>query len=164
MSLSPELESVLGALQFGAHAITEDLLAGSRNFADLCGRAHFFFTDEGFWFCTVVRFVVGFAATSQMAATKYSIPRSAMPDVAKPRDGGVRRRVHGRFSHRGRFDRWRTGEAIGAQATLTVFGSPVLLGQPAFSIVRVVMKAREKQTAAADCKVRAVGQAGFTKI
>jgi MFS family permease len=38
---------------------------------------------------------------------------------------------------------------IGAQATLTVFGSLVLLGSLIF-IVRVVMKLEEKQTAAAD--------------
>jgi len=38
---------------------------------------------------------------------------------------------------------------IGAQATLTVFGSLVLLGSLIF-IVRVVMRLEEKQTAAAD--------------
>jgi MFS family permease len=100
-----------------------------------------------FWLCTAVLFVVGFAATSQMAATNTLI-QNRVPDGLRSRVMAVYATMFMGVQPVGSLIAGGMAKHIGAQTTLTVFGSLMLLGSLIF-ILRVVMRLGETQTAAA---------------
>jgi MFS family permease len=141
--------AVLGALQFAARTHYRGLARWIAATSMTCAAALIIFSQTRvFWLCTVVLFVVGFAATSQMAATNTLIQKR-VPDELRSRVMAVYATMFMGVQPIGALIAGGLAKHIGAQATLTVFGSLVLLGSLIF-IVRVVMKLEEKQTAAAD--------------
>jgi len=141
--------AVLGALQFAARTHYRGLARWIAATSMTCAAALIIFSrTRVFWLCTVVLFVVGFAATSQMAATNTLIQKR-VPDELRSRVMAVYATMFMGVQPIGALIAGGLAKHIGAQATLTVFGSLVLLGSLIF-IVRVVMRLEEKQTAAAD--------------
>ena len=141
--------AVLGALQFAARTHYRGLARWIAATSMTCAAALIIFSQTRvFWLCTVVLFVVGFAATSQMAATNTLIQKR-VPDELRSRVMAVYATMFMGVQPIGALIAGGLAKHIGAQATLTVFGSLVLLGSLIF-IVRVVMRLEEKQTAAAD--------------
>ena len=98
-----------------------------------------------FWLCVVVLLVVGFAATSQMAATNTLI-QSRVPDELRSRVMAVYATMFMGVQPIGALIAGGVAKRIGAPHTLTVFGSLVLLGSLVF-ISRVVAKLSQVQTA-----------------
>jgi predicted MFS family arabinose efflux permease len=141
--------AVLGALQFAARTHYRGLARWIAATSMTCAAALIIFSQTRvFWLCAVVLFVVGFAATSQMAATNTLIQKR-VPDELRSRVMAVYATMFMGVQPIGALIAGGLAKHIGAQATLTVFGSLVLLGSLIF-IVRVVMRLEEKQTAAAD--------------
>jgi len=92
--------------------------------------------------------VVGFAATSQMAATNTLI-QNRVPDELRSRVMAVYATMFMGVQPLGALIAGGVAKRIGAPLTLTVFGSLVLLGSLIF-VVRVVMRLGETQAAPAD--------------
>jgi len=101
-----------------------------------------------FWLCAAVLFVVGFAATSQMAATNTLI-QSRVPDELRSRVMAVYATMFMGVQPIGSLIAGGVAKHIGPQNTLAMFGFLVLVGSLIF-IFRVVMKLGETQPAAAD--------------
>ena len=95
-----------------------------------------------------VLFVVGFAATSQMAATNTLI-QNRVPDELRSRVMAVYATMFMGVQPIGALIAGGMAKHIRAPNTLAVFGSLVLAGSVIF-IFRVVMKLGETQTATAD--------------
>ena len=91
-----------------------------------------------FWLCTVVLFVVGFAATSQMAATNTLI-QNRVPDELRSRVMAVYATMFMGVQPIGSLIAGGVAKRIGAPYTLAVFGSLVLVGS-LFFLFRVVMR------------------------
>jgi len=100
-----------------------------------------------FWLCVVVLFVVGFAATSQMAATNTLI-QNRVPDDLRSRVMAVYATMFMGVQPIGALIAGGVAKRIGAPHTLSVFGSMVLLGSLVF-VFRVAMKLRPTSAAKA---------------
>src|SRR5258708_5288565 len=138
-----------GALQFAARTHSRGLARWIAATSTTCAVCLIIFSQARFfWLCTVVLFVVGFAATSQMAATNTLI-QNRVPDELRSRVMAVYATMFMGVQPIGALIAGGMAKRIGAQGTLTVFGSLVLLGSLVF-IVRVVMRTGETQAAAAD--------------
>jgi MFS family permease len=98
--------------------------------------------------CIAVLFVVGFAATSQMAATNTLI-QNRVPDELRSRVMAVYATMFMGVQPIGALMAGGMAKRFGAQNTLTVFGALVLAGSLIF-VTRVVMRLGESQTATAD--------------
>src|SRR6267143_933136 len=141
--------AVLGALQFAARTHYRGLARWIAATSTTCAVGLIIFSQARiFWLCAVVLFVVGFAATSQMAATNTLI-QNRVPDELRSRVMAVYATMFMGVQPIGALIAGGLAKHIGAQATLTAFGSLMLLGSLLF-IVRVVMRLEGKQTAAAD--------------
>ena len=139
----------LGALQFAARAHYKGLARWIAATSMTCAAGLIIFSQaKTFWLCAVVLFVVGFAATSQMAATNTLI-QNRVPDELRSRVMAVYATMFMGVQPIGALMAGGVAKRIGAPFTLTVFGSLVLLGSLIF-IVRVVMRLGETQTAPAD--------------
>src|SRR5207247_9372650 len=82
---------------------------------------------KAFWLCVVVLLVVGFAATSQMAATNTLI-QNRVPDELRSRVMAVYATMFMGVQPIGSLIAGGVAKRIGAPNTLTVFGSLVMLG------------------------------------
>jgi MFS family permease len=141
--------AVLGSLQFAARTHYKGLARWIAATSMTCAVALIIFSQaRSFWVCGVVLFVVGFAATSQMAATNTLI-QNRVPDELRSRVMAVYATMFMGVQPIGALIAGGIAKHIGAQTTLTVFGSLVLLGSLIFT-VRVVMRLGETQTAVAD--------------
>jgi len=100
-----------------------------------------------FWLCAAVLFVVGFAATSQMAATNTIIQQRA-PDEMRSRLMAVYATMFMGVQPIGALIAGVVAKHIGAPRTLFIFGSLVLVGCLVF-ISRVVMKVKSEEPATA---------------
>jgi predicted MFS family arabinose efflux permease len=141
--------AVIGALQFAARTHYKGLARWIAATSLTCSAGLIIFSQaKVLWLCTVVLFVVGFAATSQMAATNTLI-QNRVPDELRSRVMAVYATMFMGVQPIGALIAGGMAKHIGAQGTLTVFGALVLLGSLIF-IVRVVMRMGETQTAAAD--------------
>lgn len=139
--------AVLGALQFAARTHYKGLARWIAATSMTCGVALIVFSQARvFWLCAVVLFVVGFAATSQMAATNTLI-QNRVPDELRSRVMAVYATMFMGVQPIGSLIAGGVAKRIGAPYTLTVFGLLVLLGSLVF-LFRVVMKLRQPQTAA----------------
>jgi MFS family permease len=139
----------LGALQFAARTHYKGLARWIAATSMTCAIGLIVFSQARFfWLCGVVLFVVGFAATSQMAATNTLI-QNRVPDELRSRVMAVYATMFMGVQPIGALIAGGVAKRIGAPYTLTVFGSLVLLGSLIF-IVRVVMRLGKTQTATAD--------------
>jgi len=91
-----------------------------------------------FWLCAAVLFVVGFAATSQMAATN-TIIQQRVPDEMRSRLMAVYATMFMGVMPIGALIAGVVAKHIGAPHTMLIFGSCVLVGCLVF-LFRVVMK------------------------
>jgi MFS family permease len=143
---SAGIGAVLGALHFAARTHYRRLARWIATTSTTCAVGLVLFSQaRTFWLCVVVLFVVGFAATSQMAATNTLI-QNRVPDELRSRVMAVYATMFMGVQPIGALIAGGVAKRIGAPYTLTVFGSLVLLGSLIF-IVRVVMRLGETPTA-----------------
>jgi len=141
--------AVIGALQFAARTHYKGLARWIAMTSTTCAVCLILFSQaKTFWLCVPVLFVVGFAATSQMAATNTLI-QNRVPDELRSRVMAVYATMFMGVQPIGALIAGGAAKHIGAQNTLTVFGSLVLLGSLVF-IVLVLMRLGKTQTATAD--------------
>src|SRR6266446_6587186 len=146
---SAGIGAVLGALHFAARTHYKGLARWVATTSTTCAVFLILFSQaKMFWQCMVVLFVVGFAATSQMAATNTLI-QNRVPDELRSRVMAVYATMFMGVQPIGALIAGGMAKHIRAPNTLAVFGSLVLVGSVIF-IFRVVMKLGETQTATAD--------------
>ena len=138
--------AVLGALHFAARTDYKGLARWIAATSMTCAIGLIIFSQaKFFWLCTCVLFVVGFAATSQMAATN-TLVQNRVPDELRSRVMAVYATMFMGVQPIGSLIAGGIAKRIGAPRTLTVFGSFVLLGSLIF-ISRVVMRLQKPQPA-----------------
>ena len=131
--------AVLGALQFAARTQYKGLTRWLATTCTVCGIALMVIAAaRTFWLCAVVLFVVGFAATSQMAATNTMIQRR-VPDEMRSRLMAVYATMFMGVQPIGALIAGGVAKHLGAPYTLMAFGSIVLIACMVF-ITRVVRK------------------------
>lgn len=141
--------AVLGALHFAARTHYKGLARWIAATSATCAVGLLIFSQaRAFWLCTLVLFVVGFAATSQMAATNTLI-QNRVPDELRSRVMAVYATMFMGVQPIGALIAGGVAKRIGAPYTLTVFGALVLLGSLVF-LFRVVMRLGRTQAAIAD--------------
>jgi len=146
---SAGIGAVLGALHFAARTHYKGLARWIAATSTTCSVCLILFSQaKTFWLRVAVLFVVGSAATSQMAATNTLI-QNRVPDELRSRVMAVYATMFMGVQPIGALLAGGVAKRIGAPYTLTAFGSLVLLGSLIF-IVRVVMRLRETQAAPAD--------------
>jgi MFS family permease len=138
--------AVLGALHFAARKHYKGLARWIGATSTTCAVSLLVFSQARvYWLCVVVLFVVGFAATSQMAATNTLI-QNRVPDELRSRVMAVYATMFMGVQPIGSLIAGGIARHIGAPYTLTVFGSLVLLGSLIF-VSRVVMRLEKPQPA-----------------
>jgi len=138
--------AVLGALHFAARKHYKGLARWIGTTSTTCAVSLLVFSQARvYWLCVVVLFVVGFAATSQMAATNTLI-QNRVPDELRSRVMAVYATMFMGVQPIGSLIAGGIARHIGAPYTLTVFGSLVLLGSLIF-VSRVVMRLEKPQPA-----------------
>src|SRR6267378_4547024 len=146
---SAGIGAVLGALHFAARTHYKGLARWIAATSTTCSVCLILFSQaKVFWLCVAVLFVVGFAATSQMAATNTLI-QNRVPDELRSRVMAVYATMFMGVRPIGALIAGGMAKRITAPHTLTVFGALVLAGSLTF-IMRVVMRLGEIQAAAAD--------------
>ncbi|HEY6265211.1 MAG TPA: MFS transporter [Candidatus Acidoferrum sp.] len=141
--------AVLGALQFAARTHYRGLARWIAATSLTCSVCLIIFSQaKVFWLCSATLFVVGFAATSQMAATNTLIQKR-VPDELRSRVIAVYATMFMGVQPIGSLIASGVVKHLGPQTTLTVFGSLVLVGSLIF-IGTVVMRLGKTQTAVAD--------------
>jgi predicted MFS family arabinose efflux permease len=146
---SAGIGAVIGALHFAARTHYKGLARWIAATSTTCAVCLILFSQARvFWLCIAVLFVVGFAATSQMAATNTLI-QNRVPDELRSRVMAVYATMFMGVQPIGALIAGGVAKRIGAQNTLTVFASLVLAGSLIF-IARVVMRLGATQAAAAD--------------
>lgn len=139
--------AVLGALHFAARTHYRGLARWIAATSSTCAVCLIIFSQaKVFWLCAVVLLVVGFAATSQMAATNTLI-QNRVPDELRSRVMAVYATMFMGVQPIGALIAGGVAKRIGAPYTLTLFGSLVLLGSLLF-LFWVVMRLGQPQAAA----------------
>lgn len=138
------LGAVLGALQFAARTEFKGLARSIGATCVTCAICLLVFSfATSFWLCAVVLFVVGFAATSQMAATN-TIIQQRVPDAMRSRLMAVYATLFMGVMPIGALIAGGVAKHIGAPHTILLFGSAVLIGCLVF-FSRVVTKVKSKE-------------------
>jgi predicted MFS family arabinose efflux permease len=133
--------AVLGALQFAARTSYKGLARWIATMSTICAVGLIVFSQSHvFWLSAAVLFVVGFAATSQMAATNTTV-QNRVPDRLRGRVMAVYATMFMGVQPIGSLLAGGVAKRIGAPYTLAVFGAIVLAGSLVF-VFRVVMKLR----------------------
>jgi len=141
--------AALGALHFAARTHYKGLAKWIALTSTTCAVCLLLFSQmKTLWLCIPLLFVVGFAATSQMAATNTLI-QNRVPDELRSRVIAVYATMFMGVQPIGALIAGGVAKRIGAPHTLLVFASLVLAGSLIF-IALVVMKLKEAQPAAAD--------------
>jgi MFS family permease len=140
--------AVLGALQFAARTQYKGLARwiGATCTACALGLIVFSFAAS-FWLCAAVLFVVGFAATSQMAATN-TIIQQRVPDEMRSRLMAVYATMFMGVQPIGALLAGVVAKHLGAPHTLLIFGILVLAGCLVF-LLRVLVKVKPVKPAPA---------------
>lgn len=139
--------AVLGALQFAARTQYRGLARWIAATCTVCALGLLIFSyATAFWLCALVLFVVGFAATSQMAATN-TIIQQRVPDEMRSRLMAVYATMFMGVMPIGALIAGFVAKHIGAPHTLLFFGTAVLLGCLVF-ISQVVMKVKTEEPSA----------------
>ena len=140
--------AVLGALQFAARTEYKGLARWIASTCTACAIGLLVFSfATSFWLCATVLFVVGFAATSQMAATN-TIIQQRVPDELRSRLMAVYATMFMGVMPLGALIAGVVAKHIGAPHTMLIFGVAVLTGCVVF-IVRVAMKMKSEKPAPA---------------
>jgi MFS family permease len=140
--------AVLGALQFAARTSYKGLARWMGAMSAICAVCLIAFSESHvFWLSAVILFVVGFAATSQMAATNTTV-QNRVPDALRGRVMAVYATMFMGVQPIGSLIAGGVAKRIGAPYTLALFGAIVLLGSLVF-IFRVVLRLRPTQAAVA---------------
>ncbi len=140
--------AVLGALQFAARTSYQDLARWIATMSAICAVCLIVFSQSHvFWLSAAVLFVVGFAATSQMAATNTTV-QNRVPDRLRGRVMAVYATMFMGVQPIGSLIAGGVAKRIGAPYTLAVFGAIVLVGSLVF-VFRVVMRLRPVEATAA---------------
>ncbi len=130
----------LGALQFAARTNYTGLARWIATTCTVCAVGLIIMSQaKAFWLCTVVLFVVGFAATSQMAATN-TIIQERVPDELRSRLMAVYATMFMGVQPIGALLAGGVAKRIGTPNTVLLFGSLVLAGC-LFFIWRVALRA-----------------------
>jgi MFS family permease len=138
--------AVLGALHFAARKHYKGLARWIATTSTTCAVGLLIFSQaKNFWLCIVVLYVVGYAATSQMAATNTLI-QNRVPDELRSRVMAVYATMFMGVQPIGALIAGGIAKRVGAPRTLTVFGFLMLAGSLVF-ISRVVMRLEKPQTA-----------------
>jgi MFS family permease len=138
--------AVLGALHFAAKTDYKGLARWIAVTSATCAVCLVAFSQSRlFWLSSAVLLVVGFAATSQMAATNTLI-QNRVPDELRGRVMAVYATMFMGIQPVGSLIAGGVARHIGAPRTLTVFGILVLLGSLVF-LFRVVMRLGQAQPA-----------------
>ena len=141
--------AVLGALHFAARTNYKGLARWIAATSTTCAIGLLIFSGvKGFWSCVVVLLVVGFAATSQMAATNTLI-QNRVPDELRSRVMAVYATMFMGVQPIGALIAGGVAKRIGAPHTLTAFGSMVLLGSLVF-ISQMPARSRQVQATSQD--------------
>jgi len=131
--------AVLGALQFAARTHYTGLAKWIAATCTVCAIGLIVFSQATvFWLCAAVLFTVGYAATSQMAATN-TIIQERVPDAMRSRLMAVYATMFMGVQPIGALIAGGVAQRAGAPHTLLLFGGLVLAGC-LFFIWRVVMK------------------------
>ncbi|HTT33892.1 MAG TPA: MFS transporter [Methylomirabilota bacterium] len=137
--------AALGALHFAARTHYRGLARWIAATSTTCAGGLVLFSQAArLWQCMAVLFVVGFAATSQMAATN-TLVQNRVPDELRSRVMAVYATMFMGVQPIGSLIAGGIAKRIGAPHTLTVFGSLMLLGSLIF-ISRVVARLGELQS------------------
>jgi len=138
--------AVLGALHFAARTDYRGLAKWIATTSAICAISLIVFSQSRiFWLSSAVLVVVGFAATSQMAATNTLI-QNRVPDELRGRVMAVYATMFMGVQPIGALMAGGIARKIGAPATLAIFGALVLVGS-LFFLFRVVMRLRQQQAA-----------------
>jgi MFS family permease len=131
--------AVLGALHFAARTNYKGLARWIALTSSTCAVCLVVFSQSRmFWLSTAVLLMVGFAATSQMAATN-TVVQSRVPDELRGRVMAVYATMFMGVQPMGSLLAGGVAKHIGAPYTLTLFGLLVLAGSLIF-FVRVVLR------------------------
>jgi MFS family permease len=131
--------AVLGALQFAARTEYKGMARWIAATCTVCAIGLIIFSQGTvFWLCALVLFVVGFAATSQMAATN-TIIQQRVPDEMRSRLMAVYATMFMGVQPIGALLAGGIAKRMGAPNTLLLFGSLVFAGCIVF-IALVAMK------------------------
>jgi MFS family permease len=140
--------AVLGALHFAARTEYKGLARWIAATCTACAIGLLVFSfATSFWVCATVLFVVGFAATSQMAATN-TIIQQRVPDELRSRLMAVYATLFMGVMPIGALIAGVVAHHIGAPHTLLIFGLAVLIGCLVF-LSRVVAKLNSEQPVSA---------------
>ncbi|HYL86570.1 MAG TPA: MFS transporter [Candidatus Angelobacter sp.] len=141
--------AVLGALHFAARTHYKGLARWIAATSTACAVGLLIFSQASiYWVCVVVLFVVGFAATSQMAATN-TLVQNRVPDELRSRVMAVYATMFMGVQPIGALIAGGIAKRIGAPHTLTVFGSLLLIGSMVFLFQVALKQPRAPLNAAA---------------
>jgi MFS family permease len=140
--------AVLGALHFAARTNYKGLARWIAFTSTTCGVCLIVFSESRvFWLSAAVLLVVGFAATSQMAATN-TIVQNRVPDELRGRVMAVYATMFMGVQPVGSLIAGGVAKRIGAPYTLAVFGALVLVGSMVFFLLVVLRLRRPAEQAA----------------
>ncbi|HET8965103.1 MAG TPA: MFS transporter [Candidatus Acidoferrum sp.] len=140
--------AVLGALQFAARTAYKGLAKWIAAMSVICSVCLLIFSQSKiFWLSIVVLFIVGFAATSQMAATNTTV-QNRSPDALRGRLMAVYATMFMGVQPLGALLAGGIAKRLGAPATLAIFGTICLLGSLVFT-AWVLLRVRPGEQAAA---------------
>jgi MFS family permease len=143
------LGAVTGALQFAARTSYKGLAKLIAAASLTCGAGLIIFSESHFfWLSAVVLFAIGFAATSQMAATNTTV-QNRVPDELRSRVMAVYATVFMGVQPIGSLIAGGIARRIGAPRTLLAFGILVLIAGLVFAYVVVLRPRRAAAEATA---------------
>lgn len=138
--------AVAGALQFASRTAYKGLAKWIATMSVICSVGLIVFSQSHFfWLSATVLFIVGFAATSQMAATNTTV-QNRVPDALRGRLMAVYATMFMGVQPVGSLLAGGLARRIGAPRTLAVFGTICLLGS-LFFVFRVVMRLPQTRAA-----------------
>ena len=139
--------AVLGALQFAARTAYRGLAKWIAAMSVICSVCLLIFSQSKvFWLSILVLFIVGFAATSQMAATNTTV-QNRSPEQLRGRLMAVYATMFMGVQPIGALLAGGLAKRFGAPMTLAIFGSVCLLGSLLFA-AWVVLRVRPAEQAA----------------
>ena len=143
--------AVLGALQFAARTSYKGLAKWIAVMSVICSCGLIVFSQSKvFWLSSVVLFIVGFAATSQMAATNTTV-QNRSPEQLRGRLMAVYATMFMGVQPLGALLAGGIAKRVGAPETLALFGMVCLLGSLVFA-AWVLLRVRSGEQAAAQAQ------------
>lgn len=140
--------ATLGALQFAARTSYKGMAKWIATMATICSVGVIVFSQSKmFWLSALVLFAVGFAATSQLAATNTTV-QNRVPDELRSRVMAVYATMFMGVQPLGALLAGGLAKHLGAPMTLAIFGTICLAGSLVY-ISRVVLKLQNASGTAA---------------